>query len=114
MIKFVKNDGGRVASGFTGKAGDCVVRPISTATELLTISNDADPTWINATMPKTKGRKTAGIHSAANGIYTESVHFKRYMVQLGFMWVPTMTVGSGCLVHLRAVELPKGRTITRD
>ena len=62
-------------------------------------------------MPKTKGRKTAGIHSAANGIYTESVHFKRYMVQLGFMWVPTMTVGSGCLVHLREVELPKGRTI---
>jgi hypothetical protein len=64
-------------------------------------------------MPKTKGRTTAGIHSAAHGIYTESVFFKRYMGHLGFIWVPTMRIGSGCVVHLRAEDLPKGRIIVR-
>ena len=79
----------RVASGFSGKAGDCVARSIAIATELPYHIIYNDLAWINVHTPKTAGRKTAGIHSAANGIYTESVHFKRYMVQLGFMWVPT-------------------------
>lgn len=113
MIKFVKNDGGRAASGYVGKTGDCVARSIAIVMDLPYHKVYSDLSWINATMPKTKGRKTAGVHSAAHGIYTESVLFKRYMMRLGFIWIPTMTIGSGCLVHLRAVELPKGRIIVR-
>lgn len=33
------------------------------------------------------------------------------MAELGFDWTPTMTIGSGCKVHLKADELPKGRLI---
>ena len=28
-------------------------------------------------------------------------------------WVPTMQIGSGCKIHLRADELPSGRIICR-
>ena len=39
MIKFVKNDGGRAASGYVGKTGDCVARSIAIVMDL-TIGND--------------------------------------------------------------------------
>ena len=54
-----------------------------------------------------------GQHTADRGIFTESVLFKRYMAALGFTWVPTMQIGSGCRVHLRTSDLPKGRIIVR-
>ena len=31
----------------------------------------------------------------------------------GWRWVPCMTIGSGCKVHLRADELPDGNLIVR-
>ena len=33
------------------------------------------------------------------------------MTSLGFIWHPTMQIGSGCKVHLRADELPPGRLV---
>jgi hypothetical protein len=33
------------------------------------------------------------------------------MADLGWRWVPTMEVGSGCQVHLRADQLPPGRLV---
>jgi hypothetical protein len=33
------------------------------------------------------------------------------MVSIGFVWTPTMGIGTGCKVHLHADELPKGRLI---
>ena len=33
------------------------------------------------------------------------------MRELGFVWTPTMTIGSGCKVHVRPDELPSGRLI---
>ena len=33
------------------------------------------------------------------------------MAELGFVWTPTMAIGQGCTVHLRADELPKGNLI---
>jgi hypothetical protein len=33
------------------------------------------------------------------------------MAELGFDWTPTMEIGSGCKVHVREDELPKGRLI---
>ena len=43
--------------------------------------------------------------------WTNACRFKDYMVSLGFEWTPTMKVGSGCRVHLRPGELPKGRLV---
>jgi hypothetical protein len=36
-----------------------------------------------------------------------------YLKRLGWIWAPTMQIGQGCTVHLRADELPSGRLITR-
>lgn len=33
------------------------------------------------------------------------------MGELGFTWVATMQIGSGCKVHLRTDELPAGRIV---
>jgi hypothetical protein len=33
------------------------------------------------------------------------------MKQLGWVWTPTMQIGSGCTVHLRPSELPSGRLV---
>jgi hypothetical protein len=35
------------------------------------------------------------------------------MADLGWAWVPTMGIGTGCKTHLRADELPAGRVIVR-
>ncbi len=35
------------------------------------------------------------------------------MTALGFKFVPTMGIGTGCKVHLRDGELPMGRIIAR-
>lgn len=40
-------------------------------------------------------------------IYTE------YLKSIGWKWTPTMHIGSGCKVHLKGSELPKGRLIVR-
>jgi hypothetical protein len=33
------------------------------------------------------------------------------MIEQGFVWTPTMGIGTGCTVHLRAGELPLGRLV---
>ena len=37
--------------------------------------------------------------------------FRKYLEELGWKFVPTMTIGSGCKVHLRSDELPNGTII---
>jgi hypothetical protein len=39
--------------------------------------------------------------------------YRPYLAELGWQWTPTMTIGSGTTVHLRADELPAGRIIAR-
>ena len=115
-MKFIQNDGGRAAYGFKGQAGDCVARAIQIATclpypvvyERLARGN------AEQRITKHSGRKSsAGAHTAAHGIWTGRKWFKDYMAELGFVWHPTMIVGSGCKVHLREDELPKGRLVVK-
>jgi len=114
-IHFVKDDGGRAAAGFKGDAGDCVARAVAIASGrgYSTVYNDLAA--INAAMRKTKRRKKGSVGSvtARDGIYMQSKLFKDYMARLGFRWVSTMAIGSGCKVHLRADELPAGRLVVR-
>jgi hypothetical protein len=35
----------------------------------------------------------------------------RYLKSIGWKWVPTMHIGQGCKVHLKASELPPGRLV---
>ena len=47
--------------------------------------------------------------SPRNGVARKVV--RAYMAKLEWSWTPTMRIGSGCKVHLRASELPGGRII---
>ena len=107
---FVYNDGGREAAGYKGKAGDCVCRSIAIAAQLPYQQVYDRLAEGNATQRKSKhaGKQS---RSARDGIYTHRKWFKDYMVELGFVWTPTMQIGSGCKVHLKADELPSGRLV---
>lgn len=110
MPNFTYNDGGREAAGYIGKAGDCVCRAIAIAADLPYAEVYKRLAEGNATQRKSSntGKRSK---SARNGIFTTRKWFKDYMLELGFEWTPTMTIGSGCEVHLTADELPAGRLV---
>ena len=104
-MSFQYNDGGRLAAGFHGTAGDCVVRAIAIASGLgyQVVYDD-----INRLAQNERGAKKS---NARNGVFTGKRWFKDYLIGLGWRWTPTMQIGSGCKVHLRADELPAGTLI---
>jgi hypothetical protein len=108
-MNFIFNDGGREKAGYKGKTGDCVVRAICIAANLPYDQVYKDLAEINL---KTKTRhKHAGKETLKFGTFVKSVGFKRYMEKLGWEFIPTMTIGSGCKIHLTEGELPMGRLI---
>lgn len=132
-MEFKYNDGGREAAGYKGKTGDCVCRSICIATGLpydevygtLALGNKTQKTskhrlkkirdnyaakGLSFDTPEYKAyvKKHTKQGTAAKGISVKRKWFKDYMASLGFVWVPTMQIGSGCKVHLTETELPKG------
>lgn len=110
---FVYDDGGRAQAGFTGTTGDCVVRAIAIATEqeyrtvyddLHRLSKD-----FGASGRSRAANKAKASPSPRTGTFREV--FQPYLESMGWVWVPTMKIGQGCKVHLRADELPGGRII---
>ena len=110
MYKY--SDGGRSAAGRRGLTNDCVTRAIAIVTGL-----PYEQVYQSLAAGCTGERKTkhsygiSGHASASHGINVDRKWFKDYMAALGFTWTPTMLVGQGCKVHLRADELPGGRII---
>lgn len=106
-IRFVQNDGGRAAAGFKGNAGDCVTRAIAIATgspytlvyDLINVRAEGER----------KSKRRRGRSSARTGVHKPL--YKKLLAELGWKWTPTMHIGSGCKVHLRADELPGGTII---
>jgi len=112
-MKFIYNDGGRSLAGFKGKAEDCVCRAIAIATgkpyqEVYEVLGNGNA---NQRKGKYEKKSKAGKLTANRGINVGRKWFKEYMAQLGFKWIPTMNIGSGCKVHLRDGELPMGTII---
>ena len=106
-MTFVYDDGGRKAAGYKGSADDCATRAVAIATgkpyqEVYDAINDIAKT--ERTSKRKKGKS-----NARTGVYTAT--FRRYMDSIGWTWVPTMSIGSGCKVHVKADELPTGRLI---
>lgn len=106
-MNYVFNDGGREASGYKGKTGDCVCRSIAIATgksyqEVYDALNEA------STVERT-GKRKRGTSNARTGVYKTTT--RKFMAALGWKWTPTMQIGSGCTVHLKASELPAGRLV---
>lgn len=112
MDKFIYNDGGRKMAGYTGTTGDCVTRAVAIVTQLPYKEVYDRLAMGNATQRKGKHeRRSTGVKTAREGIYVTRKWFKDYMFELGLIWKPTMFIGSGCKVHLKANELPMGRLI---
>lgn len=104
-MTWVYDDGGRAAAGFKGKARDCVCRAVAVASgkpyqEVYDALNEA------AQIERPGARRRS---SAREGVFKATT--RRFLAALGFEWTPTMSIGSGCKVHLRANELPPGRLI---
>lgn len=106
-MQFIYNDGGRTAAGFKGTTGDCVTRAIAIVTGIPYIEV-YDALNKLATKERT-GKRKKKISNARSGVYRSTYH--KYLISLGYTWTPTMLIGQGCKVHLRASELPSGRLI---
>lgn len=92
------NDGGRAAAGYRGEAGDCVTRAIAIATEL-------PYQQVYDSLHRIGGK------TPRDGVKRKV--YDAFLRSIGWRWVPTMGIGTGCKVHLHEGELPKGRVITR-
>lgn len=106
-MKFKFNDGGRAAAGFKGDTGDCVVRAIAIATDspydlIYAAINTASASERRTKLRKKRSSARTGVHKAT---------WKRFIEGIGGVWTPTMGIGTGCKVHLKADELPSGRLI---
>jgi hypothetical protein len=104
---FVKDDGGRERAGFKGTTGDCAARALAIAAQIdYRVAYDL----INDVAKyERRGKRKKGISNARTGVYGASM--RKLMLALGWQWVPTMGIGTGCKVHLIADELPPGRLL---
>ena len=111
MASVIITDGGRAAAGFKGHgAGDCVARSIAVVARLpyREVYDRLARETGNQRRSKRFGKRG---YTAHEGINTGRKWFKDYMRELGFEWVPTISIGNGRAMHLRADELPPGRLI---
>ncbi len=105
-LPFVFDTGGRDEAGYRGFAGDCACRAVAIATGQPYAEVYAA---LNEYAARERPRKGRSRSSARNGYYTRTL--RKYFDDLGWTWTPTMTIGSGCKVHLAEGELPDGRLV---
>lgn len=108
MSAWVYDDGGRADAGYRGHANDCVTRAVAIATGIEYALIYAD---LNAEAQRERPRNGRRRSSARSGVHKPTT--RRYLADIGWEWHPTMQVGSGCRVHLRADELPPGRLVVQ-
>lgn len=110
------NDGGRKDAGYRGSTGDCVVRAIAIATDkpYREVYDDLNVRSLEyAEKRRTQEAKIIQRKGSSprKGVFKKVYH--DYILSLGFAWIPTMKIGSGCKVHLKKDELPEGKLIAR-
>jgi len=106
VIRFEHDDGGRAAAGFKGQTRDCVTRAIAIAAQLPYAEVYAA---IDGAAERERPRDGRKRSSARTGVHKAT--YKAFLAGIGWIWTPTMAIGSGCKVHLRESELPAGRLI---
>ena len=106
---FVFHNGGRAAAGYKGKTGDCVTRSIAIATGK-TYQQVYDALNQFAETERIGKRKRKRSNSRT-GVFRKT--HQSYLESLGWQRTSTMSIGSGCQVHLRASELPPGPLIVK-
>lgn len=108
-MEWIYDDGGRAEAGFKGRTGDCVCRAFAIALErpykeVYDLINEL-------AKGERKGKRKRGVSSARTGVYNQTI--RKVAEHYGMTWHPTMQIGQGCKVHLRANELPAGRIVVR-
>lgn len=105
-MKWIYSDGGR-SNYFKGSANDCVCRSIAIANNM-----DYKDVYdlINSYIDK-EPLDEKYINNARDGISKELS--RKILEDLGWIYTPTMKFGSGCTIHLKKEELPKGRLIVQ-
>ena len=106
-MKYQYDDGGRSAAGFKGETGDCVCRAIAIATQMP--YKDVYDLINKYGKAEKLGKRQRSRSNARTGVYPKTI--RKIMTDLGWTWVPTMCIGTGCKVHLREDELPHGRLV---
>mgnify|MGYP003139067426 CR=1 FL=1 len=114
-MQFKYNRGGYTRG--SGKyRGDCVPRAITIATGL---PYEEVYEELQRRMEETRLRSRAKYWNEKKP-HRNKPHFgtcikvaRRYLQDLGWTWVPTMGIGRGCTVHLKADELPSGTIIAQ-
>ena len=118
-MNWTYNDGGRADAGYKGTTGDCVCRSIAIATgksyqevydDLVQLSEERYGKRKN----RRKTRYGTGYEKISHprtGVMRDV--YQKYLESLGWEWIPTMQIGSGCKTHLKEEELPGGTIIAR-
>ena len=104
-IGFQHDDGGRGEAGFKPGAGDCVCRAV-------TIAGQMDYREVYDLFYLTSAKIEREPSSPRDGV-SRKVIDAVLVGEWGWTWTPTMQIGSGTRVHLRADELPGGRIVAR-
>lgn len=107
MLPFQYDDGGRKDAGYKGRAGDCVTRSIAIATgkDYQEVYDALNELAKSERIGKRKKKKS----NSRKGVFRRT--YDKYIKSLGWTWVPTMFIGSGCQVHLRKGELPEDKRL---
>lgn len=103
-MRFVLTDGGRSVAGFKGSTGDCVTRAIA-------IAANKPYKEVYDGLNQTAKEMGDNFSSARKGVHRRV--YDKYLKSIGAKWVATMSIGTGCQVHLCEEELPKGKLVAR-
>lgn len=106
MMQYLYDDGGRSEAGYKGSTGDCTIRAIAIAAGLpyQTVYDQ-----VNLTAKRERPRRGRTRSNSRTGVHKQT--YRRYLEGLGWRWIATMGIGTGCRVHLRRDELPSGRLV---
>ena len=114
-MQFKYNRGG-YSRGSGKYRGDCGPRAVAIATELPyeEVYNELHKRQEEWRL-KSNSKRARETKPERNKVHFGTMPnvLKQYMLDLGWIWVPTMGIGTGCTVHLKADELPKGRILCK-
>ena len=106
-MELIYSTGGREKYFKSNVVGDCVCRAIANVTgmDYKQVYDLINSYAKKEHLSKRKKKKS----NARNGVTTDTIW--RILTDLGWKWIPTMLIGSGCQVHLNEKELPDGTLI---
>lgn len=106
-MELIYSTGGREKYFKANVVGDCVCRAIANATgmDYKQVYDLINSYAKKEHLSKRKKKKS----NARNGVTKDTI--RRILTDLGWKWIPTMLIGSGCQVHLNEKELPDGTLI---